>query len=48
VSKLVPIYFTKIHTLPGIEGKIILKWKFRIGRGGREIDWIDQAQASNR
>ena len=33
----------------GVEGKIILKWKFqRMGWGGGDIDWIDLYQDMNR
>jgi hypothetical protein len=46
MSKSVPNYFTKIHTLPGIDLRIILKWSIRIGLGG--MDCIDQAQVSDR
>jgi hypothetical protein len=46
MSKLVPIYYTKIHTLPGIDGRIILKWSIRIGLGS--MDCIDQTQVSDK
>jgi hypothetical protein len=41
MSKGVPIYFTKIHTLPGIDVRI-LRWIFRIRIGG--MNCFDQAQ----
>ena len=47
MSKGVPIYFTKIHSLPGKAGRIILRWVFRIGMGGG-MDSIDLAQDRDR
>ena len=46
MSKLVPIYFTKILTLPDIDVRIILKWSFRFRLGG--MDCSDQAQVRDR
>jgi hypothetical protein len=46
VRKGITIYFTKIHTLPDIDVRIILRWIFRTGMGG--MNCVDQAQDRDR